>query len=65
MEVQQVVTKEDMLRAIQELPPEATVEDAVERLYFLAKVDRGIAQAEAGQVVTHDEARRRMAHWLK
>jgi predicted transcriptional regulator len=60
-----MVTKEQMLRAIQELPPEATVEDAVESLYLLAKVECGVAQAEAGQVVTHEEARRRMARWLR
>ena len=60
-----MLTKEQMLRAIQELPPEATVEDAIESLYLLAKVERGVAQAEAGQVVTHEEARRRMARWLR
>ncbi len=55
-----MVTKAQMLKAIQELPADATVEDAVERLYFIQKIERGIAQAEAGQTVSHAEARRRM-----
>ena len=58
-------TKEQMLEVIQELPADATVEDAMERLYLLDKIERGIAQAEAGQTVSQEEARRRMARWLK
>lgn len=58
-------TKEQMLKAIQELPADATVEDAMERLYLLEKIERGIAQADAGQKISQDEARRRMARWLK
>ncbi len=60
----EVNIKEHMLKAIQELPDNATVEDAIDRLYFLYKVERGIAQADAGQRVSQDEARRRMAKWL-
>ena len=58
-------TKEQMLKVIQELPADATVEDAMERLYLLDKIERGIAQAEAGQKVSQEEARRRMARWLR
>ena len=50
-----------MLKAIQELPANATVADAMERLYLLDKIERGIAQADAGQKVSHAEARRRLA----
>jgi len=59
-----MTTKEQMLQAIRELPDEATVEDAMERLYLLYKVERGIAQADAGQKVPQEEARARMARWL-
>jgi hypothetical protein len=57
--------KEKMLKAIQELPDDATIKDAMERLYLLYKVEREIAQADAGQKVSQDEARRRMAKWLQ
>jgi len=59
-----MTTKEQMLQAIRELPNDATVEDAMERLYLLYKVERGIAQADAGQKVSQEEARARMARWL-
>ena len=53
-----MTTKEQMLQAIRELPNDATVEDAMERLYLLYKVERGIAQADAGQKVS----RKKPAH---
>jgi hypothetical protein len=53
-----------MLKVITEQPDDAAIEDAVERLYLLYKVERGIAQADAGQKVSQDEARQRMARWL-
>ena len=57
--------KDQMLQVIQGLPEDATVEDAMERLYLLHKIDRGIAQADAGQKVSQEEARQRMVRWLK
>ncbi|MDH3207218.1 MAG: hypothetical protein OEO79_11435 [Gemmatimonadota bacterium] len=52
--------KERVIDAVRELPDDATVEDAMERLYFLAKVEKGLEQAEAGQTVSHEEAKRRI-----
>lgn len=52
--------KDRVLEAVRDLPDDATVEDAMERLYFLAKVDEGLRQAEAGDTVSHEEAKRRV-----
>jgi predicted transcriptional regulator len=49
-----------ILEAERELPEDATVEDAMERLYFLAKVERGLCEADAGQTIPHEEAKRRL-----
>ena len=55
-----MTTKEQMIKVIQELPDDTTVEDAMERLYLLYKIERGIAQAEVGQKISQEEARRRI-----
>jgi len=60
-----MTTKEKVIHAVEDLPASATFEDAMERLLFLAKVDRGLKQADAGQTVSHLEVRERMAEWLK
>jgi hypothetical protein len=51
-------TKSEIIRAIQELPDDATVEDAMERLYFLAKVERGLEESE-GETISHEEIKAR------
>jgi len=53
-------TKRRVLEAIEELPSDATVEDAIERLCFLAKVENGLQQAAAGRTVSHEEAKKRL-----
>lgn len=52
--------KQRVLEAVRELPEDATVEDVMERLYFLAKVERGLREADAGQTIPHEEAKRRL-----
>jgi hypothetical protein len=52
--------KQKVLEAIEKLPPDATVEDAIERLVLLAKTERGLAQLDAGHGVDHVEAKRRL-----
>ena len=60
-----VITKQAMIEAIAQLPEDATIEDAMERLFVLEGVQHGIDQVEAGQVVTNEEAKQRLQHWLK
>ena len=59
-----MTTKEQMIKVIQELPDDATVEDAMEGLYLLYKIQLGIADADAGKKVSQSEARRQMERWL-
>ena len=56
--------KEKMIDVVEDLPDDASIEDAMERLLFLAKVERGIRQADAGQTFSHAQVRERMAKWL-
>ncbi len=52
--------KQRVLEAIEKLPADATLEDAIERLVFLAKIERGLAELDAGKGVDHTEAKRRL-----
>ena len=53
------LTRERMLEAIRELPEDASVDDAIERLVFLAKIEEGLAQLDADEGIPHDEVKRR------
>ena len=56
--------KDQILKAMQDLPDDATVESAMERLYLLYKIEQGLEQADRGQVVSQEEVKRRMEQWL-
>ena len=52
--------KTKVLAAVEKLPASATIEDAIERLVFLAKIDHGLAEMDGGKGIDHSEARRRL-----
>jgi predicted transcriptional regulator len=52
--------KQRVLEAIEKLPPDATVEDAIEQLVFLAKIERGIAQLDAGRALSHSQVKQQL-----
>jgi hypothetical protein len=58
------MTKQDILKALEYLPDDAGIEDAIDRLVYLYKIERGIKDANAGRKVSQAEARARMAKWL-
>ncbi len=52
--------KQEVLQILQELPEDATIEDAIERLCLLMRVQEGTSQLDRGEGVSHDEAKRRI-----
>ena len=53
------MTRDRILEALQDLPRDATLDDAIERLVFLAKIDAGLAELDDGKGIPHDEVKRR------
>jgi predicted transcriptional regulator len=52
--------KQRVVKAVEGLPDDATVEDAIERLCFIAKVNKGVRELDGGLGVPHEEAKRRI-----
>ena len=53
-------TRDLVLEVIRTLPQETSVEEAMERLYFLANIEAGLRQVEDGQVLSHEDVKRRL-----
>jgi len=51
--------KQRALAALERLPADATFDDAIERLVFLAKIERGLAEIMEGRGLGHAAAKRR------
>ena len=60
MQMAEAGEKKKILEAVERLPEDATIEDAIERLYFLAKVEKGLRESEAGLGISHQEVKKRM-----
>lgn len=45
-------TKPQIVQAVEDLPDDATIEDAIERLHFLRKVQNGLVQSESGETIS-------------
>ena len=50
--------KQRAIDALRTLPERATIEDAIERLCFIAKIEEGLRQSDAGHLVPHDEVKK-------
>jgi predicted transcriptional regulator len=55
--------KDKVRKAVEELPANASFEDAMERLYILYKVEQGRRQLEEGEGIPHEEAKKRVKKW--
>ena len=57
--------KEEVVRLIQSLPDDCTIEEIQYHLYVRQKVESGLAAADEGRTVSQEEAERRVEGWLK
>ena len=53
-----ITEKQKAIEALKALPDHATIEDAIERLCFIAKVEEGLRQSDTRQLVAHDEVKK-------
>jgi predicted transcriptional regulator len=59
-----MTTKDLVIEAVKNMPDDAVIEDAMERLLVIAKIERGIEQADSGQTIPHEEIKNRLSKWL-
>jgi len=60
-----MITKEKAIEAIKSLPEEFSIEELMDRLILLNKIETGIRQAERGETYTSDQAKRMVTEWSK
>ena len=61
------ITKEKILEVIKAMPQEefATVDEVIEEIILLEKIERGLKDVENGKVVSEEEANKIMDSWLR
>ncbi len=56
--------KEIVEEILEQLPDNTTLEEVQYRLFIRQKIEQGLADVDAGNVVSHEEAKQRMQKWL-
>ena len=56
--------KQLAIQAINNLPDDTPLAEIVERVEFLAAIQKGLDQLDRGEGIPHDEIKRQLASWL-
>jgi len=57
--------KKEVLKMIERMPDDASIEDIMYELYVRAQVEAGLEDIRAGRTVPHDEVMLEFAKWLQ
>ncbi len=60
-----MLTKEEVIKSVNELPNEFSFEDILDRLLLLDKIEIGLEQSNASNTVSSTEAKESLSKWLK
>ncbi len=60
-----MITKEKLIQAINKMPEKFSIDDIIEELVMLSKIEQGLADVESGRVFTDKQVEKKMAKWLK
>ena len=56
--------KDQVQQILGMLPEDASLEDIQYHIYVRQKIEQGLADVEAGRVLSHAEVQQRLAKWL-
>jgi len=59
------MTKDKVIEAIKELPQEFDLDELIERLIFIDKVEKGFQQLDKRETKSHEEAKSIIKAWQK
>ncbi len=59
------MTKEAVTLAIKDFPKEFTLDELVERLIVIEKIDEGLKDSAKGNLTSHKDLKKEVKKWLK
>lgn len=55
--------KQKVLDSIEKLPHDASLDEIIERIYFIHKIEIGLKQSKQGDIVEHEEVLKKIDQW--
>ena len=60
-----MLTKEKIKKTIDSLPDNLTLDEVIDKIILLDKVEKGLKDVEEGKVFTTSEVKEKLNKWLK
>lgn len=58
-----MLTKSKVKKSIENLPDSFTIDELIDQLIFIEKIEEGIQQSEEGKVVSNDDIKNMIDKW--
>lgn len=60
-----MLTKEKLIKLIENMPDKFSIEEVIERIELLQRIEIGLEQSENGETYSTEELRKELKRWLK
>ena len=60
-----MLTRMQVLNTVERLPDKFSIDQLIDRLIFINKVEIGLSQSEAENVNTQEQTKQKLSKWLK
>ncbi|MBN7811125.1 hypothetical protein J0A68_09165 [Algoriphagus sp. H41] len=60
-----MISKAELIKQIQKFPEEIAIEDLVERLILIDKLEKRIAESKDGQNISEEDLKKEMQEWFR
>ncbi len=60
-----MIVKEKLVKSIKEMPEKFSLDDLLDRIIFLQKIEIGLDQSKTGKTHSTAKAKEKLSKWLK
>jgi len=60
-----MITKTQLIHTLDKLPENMTIDQVIDQLIFLEKVQKGLDDSANGRIKTKDQAKEKLNRWFK
>ena len=60
-----MLTRMQVFNTVEKLPEQFSIDQLIDKLIFIDKVETGLKQSESGNVNTREQAKQKLSKWLK
>ena len=60
-----MITKSQLIQTIEDMPEKFSIDDFLDKILLLQKIEVGLNQSENGETLSTEEAKERLSKWLK